>query len=120
MPSFASSFGVRRSGLPYRLETKLAEDSSDESLESPTSSDSSESDDDEDVNRRFRPYWPKYQNAFRSRGFRLETVRDVKNYYRQKGASSLDMLRSQQQLSGGVDFGDDDALCPDAGLVGLN
>jgi hypothetical protein len=117
MPSFVSSCGARRNSLPYRLQTRLADDSSDESLASPTSSDSS--DDEEDLNRRIQPYWPKDRNVFRSRGFRLETVRDVKNYYRQRGASSLDMLGSQQQLSSRVDFRDDDALCPDAGLVGL-
>lgn len=118
MPSYASSCRARRNSLPYHLETRLTEDSGDESLASPTSSDSS--DDEEDLNRRIQPYWPKYQNAFRSRGFRLETVQDVKNYYRQKGASSSDMLGSQQQLSSRVDFRDDDALCPDAGFVGLN
>jgi hypothetical protein len=54
-----------------------------------------------------RPCWPKYLSIFHRRGFRLDTVRDVKNYYRSNGAP-----KKADRLHGL----DDNALCPDAGL----
>ncbi|KAL0581713.1 hypothetical protein V5O48_000295 [Marasmius crinis-equi] len=66
--------------------------------------------DDEEVNVRVRPYWPAYRNLLKHRGFRLETVGDVKQYYKGKqDAISIHAFRSLREL-------DDDALCPDPGL----
>ncbi|KAH9484256.1 hypothetical protein JR316_0003736 [Psilocybe cubensis] len=80
---------------------------------SPSSSDSSV--DEEEVNRRVKPFWPKYQAVFRSRGIRLDTVRDVKLFYKQQlkaGSSTLyHPFHSQTEFQQS-----DDALCPDAGL----
>ncbi|KAF5391251.1 hypothetical protein D9757_001863 [Collybiopsis confluens] len=73
---------------------------------SPPSSDSSF--DEDEVNYRLKPYWPKYFPLFKRRGFRLDTVRDVKDHYKQSGAP-----RSVSEWLRGLD---DDALCPDPGL----
>jgi len=79
-----------------------------ESPTSPTSSDSSI--DEEEVNKRMQPFWPKYQSLFKSRGLRLDTVRDVKAFYGR---------RSQQPpcLPQHGFNQNEDSLCPDAGLV---
>ena len=68
------------------------------------SSDSSSSDSDEDdsVNERLRPFWAKYQRIFSEHNLHLDTVRDVKG-------SCV-----QRPFQSGVN---DDALCPDPGLV---
>ncbi|KAK0450906.1 kinase-like domain-containing protein [Armillaria borealis] len=78
---------------------------------SPASSSSSM--DEEDVNCRVSPHWPDYRNLLFSKGFRLDTVRDVKQYYRDHFADGVNRLPSstRARLSHG-----DDALCPDAGL----
>ncbi|KAF8077919.1 kinase-like domain-containing protein [Lyophyllum atratum] len=83
--------------------------------ESPTSSDSSF--DEDEVNRRIAPHWPSYRNLFKVRGFRLETVRDVKEFYKNSlqydgtapTTPNLGYLRACESR-------DNDALCPDAGL----
>ena len=90
----------------------------DNSLPSPSSSTSSV--DDDDANRRITPHWPTYSNTFLSRGFRLDTVRDVKAFYscrsQSQPATSLDgpiipgYLRAYECTG-------DDTLCPDPGLV---
>ncbi|KAF8964711.1 kinase-like domain-containing protein [Flammula alnicola] len=85
----------------------------EDSPTSPTSSDSSI--DEDEVNRRLKPFWPKYQYNLRSRGFRLETVRDVKIFYSQR-EHSLDPYWSSPYYSNRPDFQDEDALCPDAGI----
>ncbi|KAF4615322.1 hypothetical protein D9613_003077 [Agrocybe pediades] len=77
---------------------------------SPTSSDSSI--DEEEVNRRARPYWPKYRSILKSRGFRLDTVRDVKLLYGSIGRTSS----TGAYVDGNEDLQDENALCPDAGL----
>ncbi|KAI3610441.1 other 1 protein kinase [Moniliophthora roreri] len=66
--------------------------------------------DEEEDNRRIRPWWPACRNLLKLHGFRLETVGDVKQYYRQTPSVSpsphFDVYRDL----------DDDTLCPDAGL----
>ncbi|KAK1236535.1 hypothetical protein PQX77_000228 [Marasmius sp. AFHP31] len=70
--------------------------------------------DDEEVNLRVRPHWPAYRNLLKLRGYRLETVGDAKQYYKQRqDAPSEHFLRSCKDMA-------DDALCPDAGLVGFS
>lgn len=80
---------------------------------SPTFSDSSI--DEEEINRRTKPFWPKYCAVFRIRGFRLDTVKDARKYYSQQiQANALDSC--WPSCSEGH-FEDDDTLCPDAGFV---
>ncbi|KAF9482784.1 kinase-like protein [Pholiota conissans] len=82
---------------------------------SPTDSDSSF--DEDEVNRRITPFWPKYCHVFRARGFRLETIKDVKLYYRNSQLTALDAgHRDFPFYSNQPDGRDDDALCPDAGI----
>ncbi|THU90709.1 hypothetical protein K435DRAFT_841348 [Dendrothele bispora CBS 962.96] len=66
--------------------------------------------DEEEVNCRIKPYWPKYNNLLRLRGFRLDTVRDVKEHYRK---CNMQFPAGVRRTFSGVD---DDALCPDPGL----
>ncbi|KAK7054821.1 hypothetical protein VNI00_003284 [Paramarasmius palmivorus] len=66
--------------------------------------------DEEEDNRKIRPWWPTFRNLFKLRGFRLDTVGDVKQYYKQTpSASPAPYFDTYRQL-------DDDTLCPDAGL----
>ncbi|KAG7092489.1 hypothetical protein E1B28_008841 [Marasmius oreades] len=66
--------------------------------------------DEEDVNVRLRPYWPAYHNLLRRRGFRLETIADMRQYYRQaENVLSPPYSCSLKDL-------DDDAVCPYSGL----
>ncbi|KAJ3779279.1 kinase-like domain-containing protein [Lentinula raphanica] len=77
----------------------------DISCPSPLSSESSF--DEDEVNYRVKPYWPKYRSIIKSHGFQLETVRDVKEYYKHIGKPRLaEQLRNLEE----------DKLCPDAGL----
>ncbi|KAF9464732.1 kinase-like domain-containing protein [Collybia nuda] len=83
---------------------------------SPTSSDSSF--DEDEVNRRITPCWQSYRNVLKARGFRLDTVRDVKEFYKLRSETQpFDHINSP--VSGylrACEKTDDDALCPDAGL----
>lgn len=87
--------------------------------ESPFSSDSSL--DEDEVNRRLTPHWASYQTVFKIRGFRLETVRDVKDFYKEHSMHHGPELSSSHagylRLYEGQD---DNALCPDAGLVRIS
>ncbi|KAF8654053.1 hypothetical protein AX16_003588 [Volvariella volvacea WC 439] len=88
-------------------------DSDYDSPPSPTSSE--DSFDEDEVNRRTTPYWPLYRGTFKARGLRLDTVRDVKEFWKQQ----LGGLPEGVHLHGFLrvcENKDDDALCPDAGL----
>ncbi|KAG2020193.1 other/AgaK1 protein kinase [Coprinopsis cinerea AmutBmut pab1-1] len=73
-----------------------------DTMPSPSSSEASL--DDDDVNCRLNPYWPKYRGLFKARGLHLETVRDVRPYYRRLQTSQnycihnsvLSVLSSQE------------------------
>lgn len=69
------------------------------------SPDSSSSVDEEDANERQRPFWPKYRRIFSEHNLHLDTVGDVKGPCAQ---------RPFHPYQSGVN---DDALCPDPGLV---
>lgn len=101
--------------VPYPMDP--AWDSDEERYpSSPTSSDSSF--DEDEVNRHMTPCWSKYRNLLKSRGFKLDTVRDVREYYKHLDLDSTNMKSSIPiVLLGQDEFADDDALCPDAGLV---
>ncbi|KAF5365732.1 hypothetical protein D9758_003295 [Tetrapyrgos nigripes] len=76
-------------------------------LDPPSPSSSVSSLDEEEVNSRLKPYWHKYTPLLKHRGFRLDTVHDVKEHYRM---CNLDFPRNPRRSI------DDDALCPDPGL----
>jgi len=80
---------------------------------SPTFSDSSI--DEEEINRRTKPFWPKYCAVFRVRGFRLDTVKDARRYFSQQIQTHA--LDSCWPLCNEGHLQDDDTLCPDAGFV---
>ncbi len=77
---------------------------------SPSSPTSSQEEDDSEWNTRRRPHWPAYRTVFLRRGFRLDTVRDVKQYYRDFGIDVPQSIRTRLAHA-------DDELCPDVGLV---
>ncbi|PPQ83325.1 hypothetical protein CVT25_003964 [Psilocybe cyanescens] len=91
----------------------LMSPSAEDSPPSPSSSDSSV--DEEELNRRVKPFWPKYQATFRSRGFHLDTVRDVMLFYKQQAAKAGPST-PRRPFCSQAEFQGDDALCPDAGL----
>ncbi|KAJ7111589.1 kinase-like domain-containing protein [Mycena crocata] len=66
--------------------------------------------DEDEVNSRLRPYWPNYRSILKLRGTHLETVEDVKAYYRCSNGRIPEYFLAKH--SGDVN----DALCPDAGL----
>ncbi|KAG6814368.1 hypothetical protein H0H92_010954 [Tricholoma furcatifolium] len=85
--------------------------------DSPASSDSSF--DEDEVNRRITPNWEHYRDTLRTRGFRLETVRDVKQFYeRYSQHIDVDLTSSHSGYRRVCESQDEDALCPDAGLPG--
>ncbi|KAF8559607.1 kinase-like protein [Imleria badia] len=70
---------------------------------------SSSSEDDDYVNARLAPHWSLYRDLILSKGYRLDTVRDVREHYRRHAALTETRL---------VHFADDDtALCKDPGLL---
>jgi hypothetical protein len=89
-----------------------------ESLASSTSSSLSSCDEDE-VNSRVSPDWAKYRCHIERMGYRLDTVRDVKDYYRHH-CSNIEKQGLHVYLSGyhrALARSDEDALCKDVGLV---
>ncbi|TFK42554.1 kinase-like domain-containing protein [Crucibulum laeve] len=96
--------------------TYWGSDVDDEYPPSPASSDSSF--DEDEVNRRITPYWPKYRSLFESRGFQLDRVRDVKEFYRHYAEANISdpFLLTTNSLVPFAPNEDEDALCPDAGL----
>ncbi|KAH7926315.1 hypothetical protein BV22DRAFT_1033031 [Leucogyrophana mollusca] len=88
-----------------------------DSLSSNASSSVSSFDDDE-VNARVAPDWTTHRHFIELRGFRLDTVRDVKDYY-QRHYVGVECQRVDGYLSGysrACAGRDDNALCKDAGL----
>ncbi|KAH7914692.1 kinase-like protein [Hygrophoropsis aurantiaca] len=89
-----------------------------DSSSSSTSSSSSSVDEDDIINARVAPDWTIYRRFIEQRGYRLDTVRDVKDYY-QRHCVGPARQHIDQYLPG---YGracaglDDDALCRDAGL----
>ncbi|KAJ6630833.1 kinase-like domain-containing protein [Mycena sp. CBHHK59/15] len=77
----------------------------------PSPSSTASSFDEEEVNSRARPYWPGFRGVLKLRGFRLETVQDVREFYtcslHRRIPDSLLVKHSGDRS---------DALCPDAGL----
>lgn len=95
-------------------------DSETESYDECSSTCSDSSFDEEDVNRRIKPYWPKYRSLFEGRGFQLDTVRDAREYYRRVEEKSAAQFLFHDSISSVLcseeGSSNDDELCPDAGL----
>ncbi|KDQ60784.1 hypothetical protein JAAARDRAFT_67217 [Jaapia argillacea MUCL 33604] len=76
--------------------------------------------DEDEVNCRTAPHWSSYRHIIESRGFRLDTFRDVREFYqRYCEGRRLEELNANDHLSGysrACRGPDDDALCRDAGL----
>jgi hypothetical protein len=84
-----------------------------------SSSSSNSSFDDDEVNARVIPHWSKYRDLITSQGYRLDTVRDVKEHYQRHGIAT-EKCAVDSYLSGYLRAcagRDDDALCKDPGLV---
>ncbi|KAJ7709873.1 kinase-like domain-containing protein [Mycena rosella] len=83
----------------------------DDAPHSPASTASSFDEDEDEVNLRVRPYWASYRGVLKLRGFRLDTVEDVKAFY---SCSSNGPIPDYFLVKHSGDV--NDALCPDAGL----
>lgn len=86
-------------------------------------SDCSLDDDDDSINTRITPYWPNYRGLIESRGYHLDTYRDVREFYKRywerlksSGESEYEDLQYGQGYLRACNGCDDD-LCKDAGLV---
>ena len=94
-------------------------ESDDDSVLSPISS--GDEYDDEDVNARRAPNWCAYRHVIERRGFRLDTCRDVKQWYQKywEGlqARGLDVPRDLPGYTRACSIKDENELCKDAGLV---
>lgn len=77
--------------------------------------------DEEAVNTRVSPNWYSYRCTIASRGFRLDTCKDVKEWYHQYWATQASEGRTvSKDLPGylrACRVQDEDELCRDAGLV---
>ena len=87
-----------------------------------SSSCASESSVDEDaVNSRISPNWCSYKDVIACRGFRLDTCKDVKDWYHRYWASQVSEGRTvTKDLPGylrACRSQDENELCRDAGLV---
>ncbi|OCH94980.1 kinase-like protein [Obba rivulosa] len=95
-------------------------DSEESDTDSLSSTSSASSFDEEAANRRIKPDWCAFRHIIESRGFRLDTFRDVKQYYQHycESLGSLDP-ETAHELPGyararrGLD---DNDLCKDLGL----
>jgi hypothetical protein len=79
--------------------------------------------DEDEVNCRVNPHWPSYVVLIESRGFRLDTVRDVKDFYERYGEQldlcAIDLVKCMPSYSRACEASNDNALCKDPGLVCL-
>ena len=85
----------------------------------PSPSSTQSSVDEDEVNCRVIPYWSKYRDILQTRGFRLDTFRDVKEFYHRysEGQTRNPLLPNHVLSRSRMCGDDDDNLCPDAGLV---
>lgn len=95
-------------------------ESDDDSLLSPSSSVASF--DEDDVNVRVAPNWCAYRHLLERRGYRLDTCRDVKQWYQKywEGLRAQGYDVTSRELPGytrACSVPDENELCKDAGLV---
>lgn len=89
---------------------------------SSSSSTSLDEDDEDEVNARVSPCWEKYRSILECRGIRLDTFRDVKQYYERNWANNgiAPDLFNTCHKNGYIRAcrgPNPDALCKDVGLV---
>lgn len=82
-----------------------------------SSSSSDSSLDDDQVNARLSPHWLKYRDLIFSKGYRLETLRDVRERYRRHGIDTETCIVHLSPYLHARSTSDDSALCKDPGLV---
>ena len=82
-------------------------------------------DDDDTLNTKITPCWLKYRCLIETHGYRLDTYRDVREFYehyweriRSKGECDYDYVHCGEGYLRACNGFDDD-LCKDAGLVGI-
>lgn len=96
-------------------------DTDDDLLLSPSSSTSSLDIDEDDVNVRMAPNWCAYRHALERRGVRLDTCRDVKQWYQDYWESLVSqghhVSRDLPGYARACSIPDENELCKDAGLV---
>ena len=80
-----------------------------------SSSDSSV--DSDQFNARLSPSWSKYRDLILSRGYRLDTVRDVREYYLRYRVDAGTCIVDHFGYLRAHLTSDDSALCKDPGLV---
>jgi len=85
-----------------------------------TSSDDDSDEDEDEHNLRVAPHWQAYRHLFESRGYHLDTCKDVRQFYLRYW-ESRNMQHSTQSCAGYKsacrEGGDDNELCKDEGLV---
>jgi len=86
---------------------------------SPSYEDDSDDEDEDEHNRRVTPHWQSYRYLFESRGYRLDTYKDVRQFYLRYW-ETRNIKRSIESCAGYKracrEGRDDDELCKDEGL----
>lgn len=91
--------------------------------EAPASPCSSVTSDDEDVDVRVSPEWCRYRAVIECQGYRLDTVRDVRAFYRHlptqrsRELPAKHVSAAQAWIGHPSDSEADNDLCKDRGLV---
>lgn len=108
---------LRRAHKPTMLRPSCTDESDSES---DSSTCSSSSDDEDSLNTRIIPNWCSYRHIIQRRGFRLDTCRDVKQFYQRywEGllAQGCDVSRDLPGYLRACNGQDDNDLCKDIGL----
>ncbi|KAG8217531.1 kinase-like protein [Butyriboletus roseoflavus] len=87
-----------------------------QSAGSSSSSSSESSLDDDQLNARLSPQWSKYRDLILSKGYRLDTVRDVREHYQRYGVGAETRVPHLSGYRHTYTTSDDSALCKDPGL----
>ena len=123
--SHSVAAGVRAPRCPMRLRQSSSSSSSSDCRMSDCSSSSSASSVDEDeINTRVYPCWQEYRGLILRYGYRLDTYRDVKefyeNYWKSRRVDTRETLKCKGYLRACAGSrSNEDALCRDAGLVSI-
>ena len=88
-----------------------------ESVGSSSSSSSESSLDEDQLNARLSPHWSKYRDLILSKGYRLDTVQDVREHYQLYGVGAETRVTHLSGYRHTYATSDDSALCKDPGLV---
>lgn len=88
-----------------------------DSVGSSSSSSSDSSIDEDQFNARLSPYWSKYRDLILSKGYRLDTVQDVREHYRRHRVDTEACIVGFSWHLRAHAPSNDSALCKDPGLV---